>query len=90
MSEGLLDDSNDADKAKGAAAASPGHPTKAARATNSEDAAQPISSWEEMMARTEEEECGWASEMSNVQYDHLHQVQCALYLSGCLSLSVCS
>ena len=82
--EGLLDDdSNDADKDKGAAAASPGHPTKAARVTNSEDAAQPISSWEEMMARTEEEECGGASEMSSVQYDHLHQVQCALYLSLC-------
>ena len=84
LPEGLLDDnSNDADKAKGAAAASPGHPMKAARVTNSEDPAQPISSWEEMMARTEEEEYGGASEMSSVQYDHLHQVQCALYLSLC-------
>ena len=90
LPEGLLDDnSNDADKAKGAAAASPGHPMKAARVTNSEDPAQPISSWEEMMARTEEEECGGASEMSSVQYDHLHQVRCALYLSVSLCLSVC-
>ena len=85
--EGLLDDDNrDADKVKGSTAAPPGHTAKAAKAAVSEVSSPPCSSWEEMMRREEEEEgedeeeeeeedeCVGASEISSVQYDHLHQV----------------
>ena len=83
--EGLLDDDNrDADKVKGATAAPPGRTAKAAKAAVSEVLPPPCSSREKMMKKAkeeEEEECVRASEMSSVQYDHLHQVcyDCTLY-----------